>query len=49
MIDLIELIHDIITFDTHGSHGMDDIVVFVICCGIWYCLYKFVTYLMGLR
>jgi hypothetical protein len=40
MIDLIELIYEIITFGTHGQHGLDDIVFFIICLGIWWILWK---------
>jgi len=48
MTDLLEKIHEIITFGVHG-HSLDDVVVFVLGLMVWYVIYKIVMYCMGLR
>jgi hypothetical protein len=50
MIDLIQLIHEIITFGVHEQqHGLDDTVLFLISLGIWWIIYKTLRKLTGLR
>jgi hypothetical protein len=49
MIDLIDKILEIITFDLHGSHGHDEVVVVAVGLLIWFIIYKVVMYLMGFR
>lgn len=49
MIDLIDKILEIITFNLHGAHGHDEVVVVFVSLLIWYIIYKVVMYLMGFR
>lgn len=50
MIELIQLIHEIITFGINGqNHGLDDLVLFLISLGIWYLIFKTLSRFTALR